>query len=100
MPFGDPRPARRRIREAAKEKFGRGQRAATALPRPSDRQSADPLKAAKIVAECLEITPRILNPLEVRVGAHLHPNRPGDAILRVLDRESGQEYLVMVMPLP
>lgn len=96
MPFGDPRPIRRRLWS----KSGRGPKEPTASPRPSARQSADPLKVAKIVAECLEVTPRILNPLEVRVGAHRHPNRPDDAILRVLNREDGQEYMVMVMPLP
>lgn len=99
MPFGDPRPLRRLLPNLTRS-GGPGQRATTASPRRSDRQSADPLKVAKIVAECLEVTPRILNPLEVRVGAHRHPNRPDDAILRVLNREDGQEYMVMVMPLP
>lgn len=93
MPFGDPRPIRRR---------GRGLKVISGLPPRPDPQPTppDPLKVASMVQAALEIAPRIMIPLEVRTGSRQHPEHPDEAVLNVLNREDGTEYMVMVMPLP
>lgn len=94
MPFGDPRPTRRRSPKSL-SRGGPGQKATTTSRHP------DCLKAAKIVADCLEVTPRIMNPLEVVTGAQQVeecdvPKLPL-AVIDVLNREDGHEYQIMVV---
>lgn len=67
----------------------------------SPRPAPNPLKVAHMVAECLEIAPRVTYPLEVKTGAHLVPEYDLPALpLAVIDlrnHEDGHEYTVMVM---
>lgn len=101
MPFGDPRPLRRRPRPLSR-KAGPGQKDSTASSRPSDRLST-PLKVALTVADAVEMCPRIVNPLEVRTGARRldpHATDDGAAVIDLFNREDGQEYMVIVMRKP
>lgn len=100
MPFGDPRPLRRRL----SRKDGLGQKGSTASPRLSDRQPSTPLKVGLIVADCLEVTPRLMNPLEVRIGARQVeecdvPKLP-TVVIDVVNRDDGQEYQILVTRKP
>lgn len=94
MPFGDPRPLRRR-RQPLTSKVGPGQKATTTSRRP------DCLKVAKTVADAVEMCPRIVNPLEVLIGArdvHLAMRtNEQSAIIDVLNREDGHEYQILVV---
>lgn len=65
--------------------------------------SPNPVKVAKMVADALEIAPRVMIPLEVRVGAREPlsppvPNCPKSAVIDVLNHEDGQQYLVVIIP--
>lgn len=65
------------------------------------RKSPDPVKVAKMVADALEIAPRVMIPLEVRIGAretHLlmrFNDRSG--VIDVLNTEDGNEYQILVI---
>lgn len=102
MPFGDPRPIRRKTPKP----LGRGLKVTSASRQRPDPQpmTPDPLKVASMVQAALEIAPRIMIPLEVRAGAReaysiLIEDQP-HAVLDVLNHEDGNQYMVMVMPLP
>ncbi len=67
-------------------------------PAPPDR-----LKTAQMVADAIEMAPKLAIPLEVRVGARLqnHPNDLGQpAIVTVLNVEDGHEYEILVRVKP
>lgn len=96
MPFGDPRPLRR------KGRLGLGRKATTESSRAQDRLST-PLKVGLTVADAIEMCPRIVNPLEVTTGARLHrPDLPEVAVIDVLNRDDGEVYQILVTrkPLP
>lgn len=95
MPYGDPRPSRRRALPTL------GLSKITGSPRPHASPPSNPLKVGLIVAEAIEVLPRIVNPLEVTTGARLHrPDLPETAVIDVLNRDDGQEYQILVMRKP
>lgn len=65
------------------------------------RKSPDPVKVAKMVADALEIAPRVMIPLEVRIGArdtHLTMRfNERSGMIDVLNTEDGHEYQILVI---
>lgn len=64
-------------------------------------QDPDPLRIGHMLHELVEMAPSVVYPLEVMVGAHEQlaphdPDRPKVAVFDLLDKETGQEYAVMV----
>lgn len=91
MPFGDPRPIRRR---------GRGLKVSSASRQRPDPQPTppNPLKVGSMVQAALEIAPRMMIPLEVITGARLQfPNLPQHSALLDVRTEDGNEYTVLVI---
>lgn len=79
------------------KKPGRGQKGSTESLRP------DPLRIAKMVADLVEMAPRILYDLELMVGAHEPltppvPDQPRSAVLEVTDHKDGRKYQIVVVP--
>lgn len=68
--------------------------------RSSPRPDPNPQQVAQMIAECVEIAPKIMYPLEVRTGARLVPEYDLPALpLAVIDlvnTEDEHEYTVMV----
>lgn len=66
-------------------------------PQTPQQEPSTPLKVGKIVADCLEVTPRLMNPIEVRTGARLHrPDLPEVAVIDVINLDDGAEYQILV----
>ena len=105
QPPTSPEPNNPRQPSRLPSKSGHGRKAITGSPRRKQalpKQPPDPVKVGKIVAECLEVTPRILNPLQVRTGArdwHTVMTLFGEvtAAIDVLNTEDGHEYHILVV---
>lgn len=65
--------------------------------RNSETPPPNPLKVAHMVADSIELAPKVVIPLEVAIGARYHSDRPG-AMVTVLNREDGRRYSILVLP--
>lgn len=107
MPFGDPRPMRRKPKPLRRNlpTDGPGQRANTAshLRSAQPLPSPDCLKVAKMVADALEVAPRVMIPLTVSTGARdwhtvLTELNVKTGVIDVRNGEDEQEYHILVIP--
>lgn len=100
MPFGDPRPLRRR-RQPLTSKVGPGQKATTESRRPEQLSTA--LKVGLMLADLLEMSRmwKDLYPMRVRTGARINCHKVvlEDHLHAVLDvdHEDGRQYQILVV---
>ena len=80
-------------------KSGRGRKSST---KSSPLKDPNPLRVAHMVADSVEMAPRLAIPLEVRIGARLnYPEFPnGSALLDLHNTEDGREYQIIVLLKP